>query len=244
MHENVYHINYELETSYWWFVARNKIVKSLLQRYTNLIKGATVLDVGCGTGGFASLLKDEFNVLCLDTSPLAIEYCQARGLDSVFLMPLQEFPLGKYNISAIFFLDVIEHIDDDYSVLVRAREILSPQGYLIITVPAYRWLWSRHDEIHMHKRRYTKQQLKDLLLTLDFEIRFLSYFNSFLFLPAVVKRFLQKNRNEEDVQPVEPVSETTNKILERIFFFENRILPFFRFPFGLSIIAIAKKIMN
>ncbi len=244
MHENVYHINYELETSYWWFVARNKIVKSLLQRYTNLSKGATVLDVGCGTGGFASLLKDEFNVLCLDTSPLAIEYCQARGLDSVFLMSLQEFPLGKYDISAIFFLDVIEHIDDDYSVLVRAREILSPQGYLIITVPAYRWLWSRHDEIHMHKRRYTKQQLKDLLLTLNFEIRFLSYFNSFLFLPAVVKRFLQKNRNEEDVQPVEPVSETTNKILERIFFFENRILPFFHFPFGLSIIAIAKKIIN
>lgn len=241
MHENVYHINYELETSYWWFVARNKIVLSLLKRFTSLNKGETVLDVGCGTGGFASLLESQYEVLCLDTSPLAIEYCRKRGLEKVFLMPLQDFSSENYRVRAIFFLDVIEHIDDDYSVVARARELLSSKGYLIVTVPAYRWLWSRHDEIHMHKRRYTKQQLKELLSALDFDIKFISYFNSFLFLPAAIKRFFEKNRNEGEVQPVEPVSETANKILERIFLFEKHILPIFRFPFGLSIIAIAQK---
>lgn len=241
MYENVYHINYELETSYWWFVARNKIVLSLLKRFASLNKGETVLDVGCGTGGFASLLASQYDVLCLDTSPLAIEYCRKRGLDKVFLMPLQDFSSENYSVRAIFFLDVIEHIDDDYSVVARAHEILSSKGYLIVTVPAYRWLWSRHDEIHMHKRRYTKRQLKELLSAFDFDIKFISYFNSFLFLPAAIKRFFEKNRNEEEVQPVEPVSETTNKILERIFLLEKHILPIFRFPFGLSIIAIAQK---
>lgn len=241
MYENVYHINYELETSYWWFVARNEIVLSLVKRFASLNKGETVLDVGCGTGGFASLLDAQYNVLCLDTSSLAIEYCRKRGLSNVFLMPLQDFPSENYSIRAIFFLDVIEHIDDDYSVLDRAREILASKGYLIVTVPAYRWLWSRHDEIHMHKRRYTKQQLKELLLALNFDIKFISYFNSFLFLPAAVKRFFQKNHDEAEVQPVDPVSETTNKVLKRIFLFEKHILPIFRFPFGLSIVAIAQK---
>lgn len=241
MYENVYHINYELETSYWWFVARNKIVLSLLKRFAPLNEGETVLDVGCGTGGFASRLASRYNVLCLDTSPLAIEYCRRRGLHNVFLMPLQDFPSDNYSVRAVFFLDVIEHIDDDYSVLARAREILSSQGYLIITVPAYRWLWSRHDEIHMHKRRYTKQQLKELLSALNFDIRFISYFNSFLFLPAAIKRFFEKNRNEGGIHPVDPVSKTMNRVLERIFLFEKHILPIFRFPFGLSIIAIAQK---
>jgi len=223
MHENVYHINYELETSYWWFVARNKIVLSLLKRFASLSKGDTVLDVGCGTGGFASLLASQYDVLCLDTSPLAIEYCRKLGLNNVFLMPLQDFPGENHNIRAIFFLDVIEHIDDDYSVLARAREILSSKGYLVITVPAYRWLWSRHDEIHMHKRRYTRQQLKELLLALNFDVKFISYFNSFLFLPAAIKRFFEKNRNEGEIQPVEPVSETTNKLLKRILPFEKHL---------------------
>lgn len=240
MQEFVYHTNFEIESSYWWFVARNKIVKKLALRFAQLERGDFILDVGCGTGGFAKLLSQEFNVLCLDTSSIALEYCQRRGLTNVFQMKIEDFPKGKYNIKSIFMLDVIEHIENDYSAIQRAYDLLEAGGTLILTVPAYRWLWSRHDEIHMHKRRYTRKEIKKLLTVSGFEVIFVSYFNFFLFLPAVFKRLVDKN-SESKVEPVEPVSKVMNIILQTIFMSEMYLLPLVSLPFGLSVIAIAKK---
>lgn len=240
MQEIVYHTNFEIESSYWWFVARNKIVKKLALKFAQLEQGDYILDVGCGTGGFAKLLSQEFNVLCLDISSIALEYCQMRGLTNVFQMKIEDFPKGKYSIKSIFMLDVIEHVEDDFSAIQSAFDLLEVGGTLILTVPAYRWLWSRHDEIHMHKRRYTKKEIKELLNNCGFNIRFISYFNFFLFLPAVLKRLIDKNSNGK-IEPVEPVSNVINKILQTVFMFEMFLLPIVRFPFGLSILAIATK---
>lgn len=240
MQEIVYHTNFEIESSYWWFVARNQIVKKLALKFSYLMRGDYILDVGCGTGGFAKLLSQEFNVLCLDTSSIALEYCQKRGLTNVFQMRIEDFPKGRYNIKSIFMLDVIEHIKDDCSAIHRAYDLLDAGGTLILTVPAYRWLWSQHDEIHMHKRRYTRKEIKELLNDCSFDVRFISYFNFFLFLPALLKRLVDKS-NEDKIEPVEPVSNVMNKILQTIFMSEKFLLPLIRFPFGLSILAIAKK---
>lgn len=240
MQDIVYHTNFEIESSYWWFVARNVIVKRLFQKFSQIQKGDYVLDVGCGTGGFAKLLSEDFNVLCLDTSSIALEYCRKRGLTNLFQMTIEEFPMGSYNIKSIFMLDVVEHIDDDFSVVKTAFDLLEKGGTLVVTVPAYRWLWSKHDEIHMHKRRYTRKQVKRLLEMVGFEVRFISYFNFFLFLPAVIKRLIETNQSKV-VEPVYPVSNALNKILLKVFLAEKYLLQFFRFPFGLSVLAIAKK---
>ncbi|MCX7880561.1 MAG: class I SAM-dependent methyltransferase [Ignavibacteria bacterium] len=241
MQEEVYRINYEIEDSYWWFVARNKIILELTLLLTDLKSGETVLDVGCGTGGFSAMISKKFNVICLDNSSLALDFCARRGLKNLYLGTLENFNPPEKDVRAVFLLDVIEHIEDDQSVLNKAYNLLCSGGWIVVTVPAYQWLWSRHDEIHMHKRRYTKLQLKKLLEGEKFQIRFISYFNFFLFFPAVVKRLLVKRKNSEIVEPIEPVGEGLNEIFKKIFLFEKKLLPKLKFPFGLSIVGIAKK---
>ncbi|MGB9852181.1 MAG: class I SAM-dependent methyltransferase [Candidatus Kapaibacteriota bacterium] len=241
MFEKVYNTNFELEDKYWWFVARNKIVFELTKRLTNISNGDFVLDFGCGTGGFASLLAKNYNVIGLDPSPIAIEYCKKRGLQNIFQSTLDDFTKPEYPLKAIFALDVIEHIDNDLNTLQKLYNLLAKDGYLIVTVPAYQWLWSNHDILHMHKRRYNKKTLSNALKQANFKVSFISYFNFFLFLPALVTRIFERKQSIENTPPVAPVSDFMNKILKQIFLIEKYFLPFVSFPFGLSLIAIAKK---
>jgi SAM-dependent methyltransferase len=242
MQEIVYHTNYDLENTYWWFVARNTIIRKLTERWSGLKKGDEVLDVGCGTGGFAMLINDIYNPVCMDMSETALDYCRKRGITRLFKGLLNEFPKGSYDIKGLFMLDVLEHIDNDVSVLEEVVDTLPNDGAFIVSVPAYQWMWSRHDKMHMHYRRYTKQQLNQLLKNAGFEIEFTSYFNSLLFLPAVLKRFLDKIKGEKGkYYPVDQVSPLMNKIFKSIFLLELWFLRFLRFPFGLSILTIARK---
>ncbi len=192
MQEIVYHTNYELEDTYWWFVARNRIVKSIIENRTELRAGDVILDVGCGTGGFAKLISEQFEPICLDTSSIALEYCKKRGLNNIHNSFLSDFPVANYKISAISLLDVVEHIEDDAQVLKEAFELLPENGWLIATVPAYQKLWSKHDEIHHHYRRYNRFEFVSKLREAGFSIKYSSYFNTLLFFPALLKCFLDK----------------------------------------------------
>lgn len=243
MQEVVYHTNYKLENSYWWFVARNQIVKSIIENRTDLPNGANVLDVGCGTGGFAKLISDRFNPICMDTSPIAIDYCRKRGITQLYETTLDDFPAKSVDFSAITMLDVIEHIEDDASVVAKAFEILPANGWFIATVPAYQRLWSKHDEIHLHYRRYNRTDFENLLKNAGFSIKYSSYFNTILFAPAIIKRFIDKITGAESkkTEPVEEVSPFINKLFTKLFLLEKKILKNAALPFGLSIVVVAKK---
>ncbi len=242
MQEIVYHTNYKLEDSYWWFVARNYIIKELTNQYSNLLVGDTVLDVGCGTGGFAKSISDRYIPVCMDTSPLALDYCKKRGLNDIYEGVLSDFPKRDYNIKGVFMLDVIEHIEDDEMVIKEVYDLLQPGGSFIASVPAYQWLWSRHDKMHMHYRRYTKNKFNKMLKSQGFNIKYSSYFNTFLFPPAVLKRFFDKMTGEKgEYKPVDDVSPALNNIFHKIFRSEATFLKFIRFPVGVSIVTIALK---
>ncbi|MFP4527504.1 MAG: class I SAM-dependent DNA methyltransferase [Candidatus Kapaibacterium sp.] len=241
MQEIVYHKNYELESSYWWFVARNKIIYKIIKNKTDLRENEMILDAGCGTGGFSEFMSRHFRMIGLDTSSIALEYAKKRGLVHLFNTTLGEFPKEEWAIRAITMLDVLEHIDDDLEAMRQAYDLLPPGGWLIATVPAYMWLWSRHDEMHMHKRRYNLREFREKLQNAGFDIEYSSYFNTLLFIPAVIKRMMNRVFNQSSDQPVDEVAPWLNKVFTGIFGFESTILPALKFPMGLSIICIARK---
>jgi len=243
MQEVVYHSNFEIEESYFWFLARNEILTKLINDKTNLKSNDKVADIGCGTGGFAKVLSDaKYNITCIDTEPLAIDYCRKRGLENLYLGDLKSYiNSNSQQFKAAFMLDVIEHIPDDQDVVNDVYKILEVGGYFIAAVPAYQWLWSKHDEIHMHYRRYNKKNFEKLFLNAGFEVTYKSYFNSFLFLPAVIKRFLDKITKSESDKPVDEVSTWMNNLFFKIFKSEKNLLGKMSLPFGLSVLLIAKK---
>jgi len=243
MEEIVYHTNYQLEDSYWWFVARNRLVKKVFGKICNISKGETILDAGCGTGGFAKVMSENYKVYCLDTSALALGYCKKRGLTNLVNSTLGNFKSDGLNIKAVLMLDVVEHIEDDREVVSQVYNHLAEGGYFVATVPAYQWMWSGHDNLHMHYRRYNRKNFNELLVNCGFSIEYSSYFNTLLFPVAFAVRMiekifrLKKNRTGVDVVPG-----FINETLKNIFGFESVILPGCRFPFGLSILTIARKI--
>jgi len=244
MQEIVYHENYRLEETYWWFIARSAILLNAINKICKFDKSSNVIDAGCGTGGFAEKLSEITNVACLDTSEIALSYCQKRGLTDTHQCILADYPKGDKRIDGITLLDVVEHIDDDYGVIKDAFNILDNNGYIIVTVPAYQWLWCRHDEIHMHYRRYNKAQITNVIKSAGFKINYSSYFNTLLFLPAVGKRMLDKltGADKTNNNPIEPVPDILNLLFTKIFMLEKFLLPFIKFPFGLSILVIAQKV--
>ncbi len=245
MEEIVYHTNFKLENSYWWFVARNEILFNLIKKTSDIPKDSYILDVGCGTGGFAAKLNERYNTICLDTSELALSYCKKRGLPLCYNMYIQDFPKNKYNIKTLTMLDVVEHVEDDNALLKEAYDLLEPDSLLVVTVPAFMFLWSNHDVIHKHYRRYTKKQLNKLLTDNNFQIEYSTYFNFFLFFPALIKRLLDKitGNDRKETEPVEKVSNWLNSIFTKIFKAEEKFInKKIKFPFGVSILTIAKKI--
>lgn len=243
MKEIVYHTNYQLEDNYWWFLARREIISKTIKKSLKIATDEYILDVGCGTCGMAEYLSKDFNVVAIDTSELALEYCKKRGVENSFLSTLDSFPKDKYNIKAITILDVIEHIEDDKSIVKQLYDLLPTGGYIIASVPAYQFLWSFHDEVHKHYRRYRLSNFRRLISNAGFQIQFATYFNSFLFPVALAKRFIDKlfNLEKRNEYAIEIVPKPINTIFTKIFEFEKTFFPKISFPFGLSILLVAKK---
>lgn len=242
MQEKVYHTNYKVENEYFWFLARNKIVFNVIEQNLKLGDDDYVIDIGCGTGGFAKLLDKKFNTVCLDTSEIALDYCKKRGLNNLHKGTLESFPKDAWVINSAVMLDVIEHIEDDAAVVKQVYEMLPIGGKLIASVPAYQWLWSHHDKMHMHYRRYNKKIFIKLLIDAGFKIEYSTYFNTFLFPLAMVKRLIDKllNKNHSE-SAVDEVSNFVNNIFTKVFAAESLFIPKIKFPFGMSILTVAKK---
>lgn len=238
-----YYEMYNTEEHHWWFRARRKIIHETLKLFcTN--KKERALDIGCGTGFNAAILENfASEVSGLDFSDTALEL--ARKLSPRIILIKGDFlefkPAQKYNI--ITLLDVLEHIEDDAAALRRIEDILEPGGVALITVPAFSFLWTEHDNLLHHKRRYTKKELINLIRSgTNLDIKKISYFNTLMFAPILAFRFVRKIFNlgegESDFfMPQKPI----NYAFEKIFSLEAPALRWINFPFGVSIICALKK---
>lgn len=236
------------EDHHWWFRGRRGIIEAVLREHLPPVAARRILDVGCGTGGNLPLLQGFGQVEGLEASEQARALCQRRMGASFVLhagaVP-QDLPAGPFDVVTAF--DVLEHIPDAElpGALRGIRDVLAPAGRLVLTVPAFRFLWSEHDEVHHHQRRYTVALLTEQLSAAGLRVRWVSYFNSVLFPPIAAVRLLQRvlphGRKGEPRSDVETTrgSGLVNQVLEAVFSAERHVVPRHSLPFGVSLIAVA-----
>lgn len=240
MDEQLYQQFYDIENIHWWFAARRKILISYLLHRADTSRRLKLLDVGCGTGALLAEAAHYFDTYGTDASPRAIEFCRKRGLSNLFVGDLDALP-GPEHFDIITLLDVIEHIDDDRGTLRQAANRLNKDGAILVTVPAYAWLWSAHDVVNHHKRRYTQAMLARTITGAGFHIVHLSYFNTLLFPLAVFRRTYARVTGQQEAGDFRIPSGPVNAALEGIFGMEQYALPYVSLPFGLSILCWATR---
>lgn len=239
MERVVYQQMAELDERHWWYCARRKIIADLIRRETQLPTDAHILEIGCGTGHNLAMLSGFGHVDGLELDEEARTLSEKRLGRKVMSSPLPELaevPDRHYHLIGAF--DVIEHIEDDQAALVSIARKLQPGGKFILTVPAHQWMWSAHDVVNHHKRRYSKRALKELIDSSPLKLERIGYFNSLLFPLAVAERAASKLRGKGDADVKLPPA-SLNAALEGIFACERYLVGRFPLPPGLSLFAVA-----
>lgn len=229
-----------LQDEHWWYEGRRQILFSIINGL-NLPGNADILEAGCGPGANLKMLKNFGTVSAVEPEEFAAQYAsKLSGLNVKTGFLPDPFPFdGPFDLIGAF--DVIEHIDDDIAALKALHARNKDNGYAVFTVPAHQWLWSNHDDINHHKRRYNRAQFKRALESAGYKIEKISYYNMWLFPLAVAVRYLKKALGKEDESDVQMPSHLVNKVLKSLFASEKHLLKFMNLPFGLSIIAVCKK---
>jgi SAM-dependent methyltransferase len=227
--------NYE---NHWWFKSREIIIKNILKK--NLNKSINILDFGCGAGNNLNMLSEFGNVWAYDTNQEILNILKKRN-NKKRITFIKNLDKTNKKFDLIIATDVIEHIQDDKKIINKFYKILKNKGSLLITVPAYNFLFSTKDKDLHHKRRYTKSGLK-IILENKFDIKIFSYYNFFLFFPIASTILFFKFFKISFINKVEKKQNILiNYIMLKIFSFERFIINHFTFPFGISIIFFGKK---
>lgn len=241
MDENFYKTYFELEKNNWWFKVRREIIFWLLNKH-NSTKGK-ILDYGCGSGFLVKELQDGgLDAYGIDVSLPAIQLGKSRNIKNLFKIDDIKVDMPDNHFDTLLALDVVEHLENDSAALEEFHRLLKPGGLAVITVPAYQWMWGVQDEISHHFRRYTMRQLVNLIgKNPNFKILKKSYFNTFLFPPIALVRVLSQILKTKRESDFEMAGNLMNKVLYFIFHLESKLIRYFNFPFGVSILLIIKK---
>ena len=229
---------YQFEQKYWWWVGKRLIVDNQIKKLSNTSR---ILEVGCGTGANLKSISKYGDVTGIDFSKNALDYCKKQTHASLILADAEKLPINDETFDLIVALDVIEHLNDE-NALSEFYRILKPNGFLIITVPAFKFLWSNHDKVLHHLRRYRKNELENILET-KFSIHIISYWNLILFIPIASIRMFNKviktNENESDVKKLPAL---INHTLIQLIKFENFLISHkINLPYGVSLVSVCEK---
>lgn len=200
MEQHAYREQFELEETHWWFAGRRAVIRALLTA-TATPTGVRLLDAGCGTGHNLREFGAAATARGVDVSPQAIEFCRRRGVEGVIEGRIERLPFDDGSFDLILATDVLEHVEDDRAAMRELRRVAGPGARLLATVPAYGWLWSRHDSDHHHFRRYTLRRLRGRLEAAGWVPLAWSYFNSMLLAPIAAVRVAGRARHRDRERP-------------------------------------------
>jgi len=228
------------EDRHWWYRGRRKAIERVIADL-KLPARARILDAGCGSGRNMVELARHGTVTGVELSDTSIDVARARGAGEVIAGSVLDMPFDGDSFDLSVCLDVIEHLEDDLGALHELRRVLAPGGALLVTVPAYQWLWSGHDEVNHHHRRYTRRSLQRVAEQAGWEQMRTTYFNSLLLPAAILLRGLDRfsRKATESSLDLWVPPEPLNWLLERPLALEAALIGSGgRIPAGLSLLAV------
>ena len=239
MNPNEYMSMYRLEDTYWWFIARRRFVAQLL-RERRTSTPAQILDVGCGTGATLELLQSFGRATGVDPHLPALEICSLERALPVQQAQVEDLPFSDDSFDVVTCLDVLEHTDEDMVALREIRRVCAPGATFIAMVPAYRFLWSEHDEALKHRRRYVAHELRNKMTSAGFDIVSSTYFITALFFPILVMRLWQGlfKRNIYPQTAIHELPGWLNRLLVALLDCERFLTRFMNLPFGVSLVVV------
>lgn len=247
MKEEFYAEYYKIENVHWWFLGRWHIFLDIIRReFNHRLEGIKALDVGCGTGTILGHLGSFGPAFGVDCSSEALRFCLHRGQERVVQSFATALPFEDESFDLVCALDLLEHVSDDVASLKEFGRVCRPDGRILLTVPAYHFLWGRQDEIAHHLRRYTAGELQAKIQAAGLIVRELTYFNTILFPFIALIRLgrhlmpsLKDGELKSDFTMTRPGR--LNDFLAKVFGAESAIIKRVSVPFGVSILALASK---
>jgi SAM-dependent methyltransferase len=233
---------YELERNHWWFKIREKIILQQLRGSGLGTVPLSILNLGAATGRSTEVLQSFGQVTSVEIDPKACQFLRDQLKIEVFEASVTALPFPDQSFDLICAFDVIEHVEEDGLAIRELKRVCKRGGKLYLTVPAYPFLWSQHDRINHHYRRYTAKSLKRLVSN-EFTIQYISYFNTVLFIPIAALRLfrkagLSKKPPRSDFEGKGILSSAfLNRAWSRLFGLELFLLRHIRLPFGVSLLA-------
>ncbi|MCC7492594.1 MAG: class I SAM-dependent methyltransferase [Fimbriimonadaceae bacterium] len=237
---------FAFEDHYWWFVGRQAILASLLDQHLTPADLAhrRIVDVGCGSGATLRLLQRYGQAVGVDPFRSALTLSQSRGLPCLVQADATRLPLAAGSVHLATALDVLEHIADDRAAAAEVARMLRPGGQFLLTVPAYQFLWSQHDEALDHFRRYTARQVRALVEGAGLRVQRLGYCISLLLPAAVALRLGQRLRRRSPSEPHCALIELPpllNRLCLATLQAEAWLLRHVELPAGVSVVCLAQR---
>jgi len=241
MRQEEYATMFRVEETHWWYSALHRLIFQTLEAELPDWREKEIVDVGCGTGAILKRLGHPERNVGIDLAPEAIAFCHQRGLNNVQQGDIHALPFPDASFDAVICSSVLYHqwVANVDGAVREMHRVLRPGGVLLINVPAFPFLHSAHDEAVMTARRFRKREIRRLLQKQNFKIRRLTYWTTFLFPLAVAARTLGGSKMGRDFE-TEGTS-FTRRTLARIMAVELRLLRNISLPFGVALLAVARK---
>jgi SAM-dependent methyltransferase len=249
MDPRYYETYYRHEDHHWWFRWRYEMIIQLI-RELKLGPAPRILDAGCGTGQMLKHLETVGIAYGIDSSPQAVSFAHSRGVQRLVRGSINAIPFPSNTFDCVVALDVIEHVEDDLGILKSLHEVVKSDGRLVVTVPAFQSLWSQHDVINHHKRRYSAAHLRRVIEQSGFAIERITYCNTALCVPVFAARKFKNvahdlraehgHGDEEVKSDLAEYPRFVNEALFRVMHFETRLMHRVNLPFGVSVLAVAR----
>jgi 2-polyprenyl-3-methyl-5-hydroxy-6-metoxy-1,4-benzoquinol methylase len=238
MERIVYDRMAELDERHWWYRARRDVLAELIRRRIELPEDARILEIGCGTGHNLEMLRRFGRVDGIEMDPAARDIATRRlGRQVIDARLPQLAGVEDHAYDLVAILDVLEHVEQDREALASIATRLKPGGRILITVPAHPWMWSAHDVVNHHQRRYTRAALRKVVAEAGLKLEMLSWFNSLLFPLAAAARLAGRVTGKEDSDDKLPPA-PVNRLFEALFGLERYAIGRVPFPPGVSLAAI------